>query len=29
MDEPTAALNDREVDRLLQIVRSLAGSAWV
>jgi ribose transport system ATP-binding protein len=26
MDEPTAALNDREVDRLLEIVRSLAGS---
>jgi len=24
MDEPTAALNDREVDRLLEIVRSLA-----
>jgi ABC-type sugar transport system ATPase subunit len=26
MDEPTAALNDREVDRLLEIVRSLAES---
>src|SRR5258708_1410981 len=26
MDEPTAALNDREVDRLLEIVRSLAKS---
>ena len=26
MDEPTAALNEREVVRLLEIVRSLAAS---